>query len=42
VRRYSISSAASLAEALGLSRVATTDHRHFEPLAATFSLELVP
>lgn len=32
----------ALAEALGLSRVATTDRRHFEPLAAALSLELVP
>jgi predicted nucleic acid-binding protein len=32
----------ALAETLGLSRVATTDRRHFEPLAATFSLELLP
>jgi uncharacterized protein len=32
----------ALAEALGLARVATTDRRHFGPLAATFSLELVP
>ena len=31
-----------LAEHLGLSRVATTDRRHFEPLAAAFSLELLP
>jgi predicted nucleic acid-binding protein len=32
----------ALAEATGLSRVATTDRRHFEPLAAALSLELVP
>jgi predicted nucleic acid-binding protein len=32
----------ALAEALGLSRVATTDRHHFEPLAARFSLELLP
>jgi hypothetical protein len=27
--------------ALGLSRVATTDRRHFEPLAAALSLQLL-
>jgi predicted nucleic acid-binding protein len=32
----------ALAETLGLSRIATTDRRHFEPLAAAFSLELIP
>ena len=32
----------ALAEALGLSRIATTDRRHFEPLAAALSLELLP
>ena len=32
----------ALAEALGLPRVATTDRRHFEPLAAALSLELLP
>jgi predicted nucleic acid-binding protein len=32
----------ALAEALGLSRVATTDRRHFAPLAAALSLELLP
>lgn len=32
----------ALAETLGLSRVATTDRRHFDPLAAAFSLELLP
>ena len=32
----------ALAEALGLSRIATTDRRHFEPLAAALSLQLVP
>jgi predicted nucleic acid-binding protein len=32
----------ALAEALGLSRVATTDRRHFEPLAAAFALDLLP
>ena len=32
----------ALAEALGLSRVATTDRRHFDPLAAALSLEILP
>jgi predicted nucleic acid-binding protein len=32
----------ALAEALGTSRVATTDRRHFAPLAAALSLELLP
>ena len=32
----------ALAETLGLTRIATTDRRHFEPLAAALSLELVP
>jgi hypothetical protein len=32
----------ALAEALGLSRVATTDRKHFAPLASAFSLELLP
>ena len=32
----------ALAEALGLTRIATTDRRHFDPLAAALSLELVP
>jgi predicted nucleic acid-binding protein len=32
----------ALAETLGLSRIATTDRRHFEPLAAALSLQLVP
>jgi predicted nucleic acid-binding protein len=32
----------ALAEAIGLSRVATTDRRHFDPLAAALSIELVP
>ena len=35
-------SIAALAEALGLTRVATTDRRHFAPLAAALSLELLP
>jgi uncharacterized protein len=33
---------ATLAETLGLSRIATTDRRHFAPLAAALSLELLP
>jgi uncharacterized protein len=32
----------ALAEALGLARVATTDRRHFGPLAAALSLQLLP
>jgi predicted nucleic acid-binding protein len=32
----------ALAESLGLWRVATTDRRHFVPLAAAFPLELLP
>lgn len=32
----------ALAETLGLSRVATTDRRHFAPVAAALSLELLP
>jgi predicted nucleic acid-binding protein len=32
----------TLAETLGLSRVATTDRRHFAPLAAACSLQLLP
>lgn len=32
----------ALAETFGLSRVATTDRRHFTPLADAFSLELLP
>jgi predicted nucleic acid-binding protein len=32
----------ALAETLGLRRIATTDRRHFDPVAATFSLELLP
>jgi predicted nucleic acid-binding protein len=32
----------ALAEALGLSRVATTDRRHFNAVAAALSLQLVP
>ena len=32
----------ALAETLGLSRIATTDRRHFDPLAAALSLQLLP
>lgn len=32
----------ALAKTVGLSRIATTDRRHFEPLAAAFSLTLCP
>jgi predicted nucleic acid-binding protein len=32
----------ALAETLGLSRIATTDRRHFQPLAAVLALELLP
>jgi hypothetical protein len=32
----------ALAETRGLSRIATTDRRHFDPLAAALSLQLVP
>jgi hypothetical protein len=32
----------ALAETLGLSHVATTDRRHFAPLAAALSLEILP
>jgi predicted nucleic acid-binding protein len=32
----------ALAEALGLSRVATTDRRHFAPVAAALSLQVLP
>jgi predicted nucleic acid-binding protein len=33
---------AALAEVLGLTRIATTDRRHFDPLAAALGFELVP
>ena len=33
---------AALAESLGVMRIATTDRRHFGPLAAALSFELVP
>jgi predicted nucleic acid-binding protein len=32
----------ALAESLGLSRIATSDRRHFAPLAAALPLELLP
>jgi len=32
----------ALAQSLKVRRVATTDRRHFTPLASTFSLELLP
>jgi hypothetical protein len=32
----------ALAETLGLKRIATTDRRHFDPLAAAFALEILP
>jgi len=32
----------ALAENLGVTRVATTDRRHFTPIAAALSLELLP
>lgn len=32
----------ALAETLGLSRIATTDRRHFAPLSIALSLELLP
>jgi predicted nucleic acid-binding protein len=33
---------AALAETLGFSRIATTDRRHFEPLATALSFRLLP
>jgi predicted nucleic acid-binding protein len=33
---------AALAETLGVSRIATTDRRHLEPLAVALAFELVP
>jgi predicted nucleic acid-binding protein len=33
---------AAVAESLGLRRIATTDRRRFEPLAAALDLEIVP
>jgi hypothetical protein len=32
----------ALAETLGISRIATADRRHFEPLARAFGFELLP
>ena len=32
----------AVAESLGVSRVATADRRHFEPVARSFGLELLP
>jgi predicted nucleic acid-binding protein len=32
----------ALAQTLGLNRIATTDRRHFGPVAAKLSLELIP
>jgi predicted nucleic acid-binding protein len=32
----------AVAESLGVSRVATTDRRHFKPVAPAFGLELLP
>ena len=32
----------AIAEALGLTRIATTDRRHFAPVAAALSLQLLP
>jgi len=32
----------ALAEALGIARIATSDRRHFEPLARAFRLERLP
>ena len=32
----------ALAESTGVTRIATADRRHFEPLARAFGLELVP
>lgn len=32
----------AIAESLGLSRVATTDRRHFDPLSTALGLELLP
>jgi uncharacterized protein len=35
-------SVVALAESLELTRIATTDRRHFDPLAAALSLQLLP
>jgi predicted nucleic acid-binding protein len=32
----------ALAESLGVTRIATTDRRHFDPVARAFGLELLP
>ena len=32
----------AIGETLGVKRIATTDRRHFEPVASTFRLELLP
>jgi predicted nucleic acid-binding protein len=32
----------AIGEALGIRRIATTDRRHFDPLASALSLQLVP
>ena len=32
----------ALTETLGVSRIATTDRRHFEPIAAALSLQILP
>lgn len=32
----------AISETLGVRRIATTDRRHFDPLAAAFSLQLLP
>ena len=32
----------AISELLGVPRIATTDRRHFAPLAAAFGLELLP
>jgi hypothetical protein len=32
----------ALAETLGLTRIATTDRRHFDPVGAALSLQILP
>lgn len=32
----------AIAEALGLTRIATTDRRHFDPVAAALSMNVIP
>lgn len=39
---YADAAIVALSESLGVSRVATADRRHFDPLARAFRLELVP